>query len=234
MKPPALATWLLLHCHVGESLIGDLVERYHQRPSRLWFWRQTTTILALTGVRTLWEQKTDVLRAIIVGWAVIWTLRLMPLTKWVSNAMIVWEMDAARIWWFGGRPWPALVGLWGPSFTAGVLAGLAVGLLKTTRQIPVTLAFLCTVVLASGVAYLMWAQSLMALAKAWPLDGIAVAPGYLLPRPWWAARGPLWFLFLTQAWAYVAGLLGVLSGALCGGTLRKPIAHSQPQYRVIR
>ena len=221
MKPPALATWLLLRCHVGESLVGDLVERYHQRPSRLWFWRQTANILALIGVRTLWEQKTDVLRAIIVGWAVIWTLRWMPFGKWFWNLTIAWDLDAARIWWFGGRPWPIAFGLWGPSLMVGLVAGWVVGRLTGTSRLPVILAFLATVVLASGVAYVGWARELWALAQTiQPPDSIAVAPGYLLPRPGWSVRAPILYLFLLQAWSFLAGPIGVLIGALSSGGLR--------------
>ncbi len=48
-RPPALATWLLAHLTCGtrsESLVGDLVERYQEKQSDGWFWRQTVVAVA--------------------------------------------------------------------------------------------------------------------------------------------------------------------------------------------
>ena len=45
IRPPRLATWLLTRVLPlgtrGESIRGDLLEEYRQRPSRRWFWQQT-------------------------------------------------------------------------------------------------------------------------------------------------------------------------------------------------
>jgi hypothetical protein len=50
VTPPALATWLLNNFTSGpnsESLIGDLIERYQQKRSDAWYWRQT--VVAIVG-----------------------------------------------------------------------------------------------------------------------------------------------------------------------------------------
>lgn len=41
-RPPALATWLLLHlCDKNQdALVGDLFERFDEGQSAGWFWRQ--------------------------------------------------------------------------------------------------------------------------------------------------------------------------------------------------
>jgi hypothetical protein len=51
--PPTLATWLLSRVLVdekSESLIGDLIEQYRGGRSRVWYWRQTFSALALNAV----------------------------------------------------------------------------------------------------------------------------------------------------------------------------------------
>ena len=49
-RPPVVATWLLMVLgrreHL-ESLAGDLWEEYQQRPSRIWYWHQALTSIAV-------------------------------------------------------------------------------------------------------------------------------------------------------------------------------------------
>lgn len=48
MKPPTLAVWLLNRfVDENEPLVGDLVEEFDARQSRLWFWRQVLFAILL-------------------------------------------------------------------------------------------------------------------------------------------------------------------------------------------
>jgi hypothetical protein len=51
--PPRLATWVLERFDVDESVIGDLIERYGQRPSNTWYWRQVFVAIVMTFAREL-------------------------------------------------------------------------------------------------------------------------------------------------------------------------------------
>ena len=60
VRPPALATWLLNHLISGpnsESLVGDLVERYQEKCSALWFWRQTVIAIIASFAVQLWRHR---------------------------------------------------------------------------------------------------------------------------------------------------------------------------------
>jgi hypothetical protein len=55
-NPPKLAQFLLKHLARGsypESLQGDLMEEWHAGRSALWYWRQVSIALALTGIQSL-------------------------------------------------------------------------------------------------------------------------------------------------------------------------------------
>jgi hypothetical protein len=55
-SPPALATWLLSHFasdYQRDSLVGDLIEQYHQGGSRLWYWKQVVAALVVASARVL-------------------------------------------------------------------------------------------------------------------------------------------------------------------------------------
>jgi len=52
--PPRLATWLLQRLAAsrhGESLEGDLIERYSQGRSRLWYWREVAMAIVIAQSR---------------------------------------------------------------------------------------------------------------------------------------------------------------------------------------
>jgi len=47
--PPKLAAWLLCQFTAEEALIGDLIERYHEGRSEVWFWKQVLWTIAIGG-----------------------------------------------------------------------------------------------------------------------------------------------------------------------------------------
>lgn len=58
-RPPALATWLLLHlCDKNQdALVGDLFERFDEGQSAGWFWRQVLIAISFgvfSELRTRW------------------------------------------------------------------------------------------------------------------------------------------------------------------------------------
>jgi hypothetical protein len=54
-RPPRLADRLLRRVLPegmrGETIRGDLLEEFHARPSRWWFWRQTLSLVVRYGMR---------------------------------------------------------------------------------------------------------------------------------------------------------------------------------------
>jgi hypothetical protein len=98
MRPPRLATRLLAHVVPGQrrdALIGDLVERFAQRRSALWFWRQTIAVV----LGELWNEKL----LIVSAWLV---------SGYGINAMYVWLRPLCT----------AVHRAWYPPLTAWLLA----------------------------------------------------------------------------------------------------------------
>ena len=76
-EPPKIARWLL--SHFGSSpnntaVIGDLDERYRQRCSGVWYWRQVMLAIVVSTFKGIVSHKLLALRALIVGWFVFWFL----------------------------------------------------------------------------------------------------------------------------------------------------------------
>jgi hypothetical protein len=82
-RPPLIAAWILDRFGSDpetEAIAGDLVERYRQRRSRLWYWREVTVAI-LRGIWSEFRQHTLlVLIAIAMGWilAFVWHWLLTP------------------------------------------------------------------------------------------------------------------------------------------------------------
>jgi hypothetical protein len=98
-QPPALAVWLLRRlCHKGndDALAGDLFEKFGERQSDGWFWRQVL-IAILVGVST----------ELRVHWPQIcFSLAGTPLL-WFSSTEIIRTPAIERLWAWGiGLPWP--------------------------------------------------------------------------------------------------------------------------------
>jgi hypothetical protein len=66
---PAIATWLLQR-FIGperEAFIGDLREQYSHGRSRLWYWRQTLTAMAVGTFTAVGNDRSLPIRAIFAG-----------------------------------------------------------------------------------------------------------------------------------------------------------------------
>lgn len=80
MNPPVVATWLLKQLGSGpnnDALLGDLIEQYAERRSRIWYWRQVLVAIVVSFCREVGAHKLLALRAIVTGWAVIFVYRLL-------------------------------------------------------------------------------------------------------------------------------------------------------------
>ena len=102
-QPPRVATWLLKHfgCSPNnEAVLGDLVEQYRQRQSRIWFWKQVLIALASGFYEDALSNKLLMLRAIFFGWC-----------GWVIFYLFVLQMASVWIYWrvFGIVPSPSVV-----------------------------------------------------------------------------------------------------------------------------
>ena len=85
-QPPRLATWLLKRFasgDTGESLIGDLLERYQHGHSWMWYWRQVVVAIVVNAARDIREHKLLAARALVIGW-VIYLLASLPVT-WLAR-----------------------------------------------------------------------------------------------------------------------------------------------------
>lgn len=109
--PPRVATWLLQHFGVNESITGDLIERYERRPSALWFWRQALTAIAVCLVRTVRTHRLLTLRAVLVGTLAVWVFSRVtaPPLLWMKQAFSAWAVehnaDALRVFVFESNRW---------------------------------------------------------------------------------------------------------------------------------
>jgi hypothetical protein len=79
-----------------ESLVGDLVELYDARRSRLWFWGQVLSAVATATGSDLLSHKRLLLRALVIGWAVYYGLAFpitaarLDLTSWLGAPLARW------------------------------------------------------------------------------------------------------------------------------------------------
>ncbi len=110
--PPRAATWLLMRLGTGpqlEGLLGDLMEQYQTRRSRLWYWSQVITAIGAGAVQDLGTHMGVGLRAIAVWYALSWAAAWATTSLHQSLGLIVWNwtvshgLDTVRVAWFG-RP----------------------------------------------------------------------------------------------------------------------------------
>jgi hypothetical protein len=127
MKPPILATWLLGHFGVSESVVGDLVERYRRRPSSSWYWRQALSTIVVHVAATIWNDKWTTAKAVLIGWAVLVVLSSVPM---------------ANVGVLGG---------WFPTLFFGLVSGWLVAAIHRTGAIALIVAVISTLVLPCAI-----------------------------------------------------------------------------------
>jgi hypothetical protein len=70
---PVLGNWLLERTGCGrwnEALAGDLLEEFQQRRSRMWYWRQVLTAIAVCTWHDLRAHPVLAMRALVIAFAV--------------------------------------------------------------------------------------------------------------------------------------------------------------------
>jgi hypothetical protein len=127
-EPPALAIRLLHFCvpsHRREALLGDLIEKFDQRGSSRWFWREVFIASLLSISASMRPQPGEILLAVI-GTTLV---QLWWRTSWWR---IIWQSSTVQslCGWGVGWPFPLSViydlSFRGAIFTAEVLVLLAV------------------------------------------------------------------------------------------------------------
>jgi hypothetical protein len=100
-RPPRLATWLAQHLVIDrrrDSLIGDLLERYGERKSNAWYWRQVLLTILACAIQDIADHKVLALRALFVGWALYY----------LSADVVMWLLPTVRTWvgqWITAQFW---------------------------------------------------------------------------------------------------------------------------------
>jgi hypothetical protein len=138
-----LAAWVARHAIADQALAGDLLEERNRGRSALWFWRQLTIAAAMEGLQLVREHKVLTLRAMVVGWAVIWLGTALGgdhLSPWIRGLVLQHLVAAASNQAFTSPPFPYLRGLWlldvlayVPIAAVYVLAGWIVGRLHRAQ-----------------------------------------------------------------------------------------------------
>jgi hypothetical protein len=70
--PPLLATRLLEHLRSGKSnefLVGDLMEEYGRRGSKVWYWRQVLAAIITSFCKDVRANALLAIKATVTGWA---------------------------------------------------------------------------------------------------------------------------------------------------------------------
>jgi len=68
---PSIARWLLEHFGSGpdnDAIMGDIAEQYAQGRSRIWYWQQVVTAIAISMIRECWNHKLLASQALVRGW----------------------------------------------------------------------------------------------------------------------------------------------------------------------
>jgi hypothetical protein len=132
--PPALAMWLLKRLGSGpnaDAISGDLLERFQERRSDGWYWRQVVIALLVGSWQEIRTHKLLVARAICIGTVASFLLYLAQLT--LGSLLIpqwLWTSPAFRF---------AILSL---NYPRAMLTGWIVGRLHRPHGFPQVLAFL--------------------------------------------------------------------------------------------
>jgi hypothetical protein len=97
MKPPTIATWMLVHLVPGprnDALAGDLLEEFRQGRGNGWYWRQVIAAIVIGVSRELRNHSTVMLFA--AGWAMLapaWLLIVGNAEEHFNLSERIWQMD---------------------------------------------------------------------------------------------------------------------------------------------
>ena len=157
--PPRLATWLLQRFASGsrgESLVGDLLERYQQKRSRSWYWRQAVTAILVRTTSEVAAHKLLAVRAVAVGTlaSVLFTVPVHWLSEITRASINDWIVASGHYAF-----WPVLLS--GPlSITVfECVAGAAIGAIVARLHQLHAAAMVCLV----SASFLLFEMGLAAL-----------------------------------------------------------------------
>jgi len=128
-RPPVLATLLLtwLGCSPNnEAVVGDLHERYQNRQSTAWYWRQTLSAIARSVFSEICGHKLWAAYSLSAGWA--------------TSILICWMWTTVAS--VGARTHHACTLLW---IFAGIASGCSVGLSARRSKRAPLLLYLSTI-----------------------------------------------------------------------------------------
>lgn len=134
MRPPRLATWLLLTFGSGpdvDVIAGDLAEQYAER-SRAWYWREVAYALIIGAVQHLRQHWVLALRALWVGSAV------MGIASVAAGNLAYWVLPPVLAAPINPSSFPVLLLLVGVPASA---AGWAIARLHRPHAAPFAMAF---------------------------------------------------------------------------------------------
>lgn len=153
-RPPSVATWLLNRLEPSErneSLEGDLFEEYQRRQSRIWYWKQALTAIAIIAGRDIRAHKLLVVRAVVVGSIAL--SFFSSLLSLLTLKVIAKEVPAS--WWTHHGNYPR-----GVEIVAGTLmcvaafgSGWVVARLHRSHRVAMLLAYFASFLLY-GLAFM--------------------------------------------------------------------------------
>ena len=228
-RPPKGAAWLLnrFGCSPNNDVvIGDLYERYRHGRSRMWYWRQTLTAIAIGLFREVRRDKARTLVAIATGWIMLGVYQLIrsrllrvisfELNPQLALAQYVFSRLLPRGWliyyeWLFfvllAFVWAALGGI------VGAFSGWVIAKIRPSARKPIVMAYAVSV-----CGY--WAYTFLLSIVERGFGAIFMIPGHEI-------RGLFVFVLVQLVWMTI--IASILFG---GGLLKARVENSShTQYR---
>ena len=156
-RPPRLATWLLSRMTSNptrESLVGDLIERFHRGRSSGWYWRQVIKAILADTANEFRSHPWLSLRAIVIGFSVLVLFQALVL-GWLRTHAFEGVLWIGNRWIKPAAWWPMAVWyLWLPP--AGFSSGWLVGRLHSRHRFAMTRVFAGSFITWQVVQVLLW------------------------------------------------------------------------------
>lgn len=148
---PSIARWLLQHFGSGpnnDAIIGDIAEQYTQGRSRMWYWRQVVTAIAVGMISECWNHKLLAGQALLRGWLVLY---------WCSYTLgpFFGNLASWSRWWRADWVRPSALTLSWLLFL--FLSGYLVARVHRSHRVPLVLLFTIS---SCGVAWSWFAFAL--------------------------------------------------------------------------